>query len=319
MRFSCNTPLPAKQSRHPFVSAGTTAGILLAALTASMACAADQVMASEVMPAGSMSFGPQDQAQFFPVEIPEAQGPLFQGNASWSSHDAALALPRGRARAILSAKITFCPNKRKPCGQNLGYAVMLGMSDAQGNEVVMGIRSAYLDGPSLGVPKPFAQYHATSMSGVAQVYGQTALQPGRAYNVSVQYFDDVQKAFLLINNKVELEIPIQLIDRITFSPRVEAGGNGDYVSAQFNNVTLDGSVPGGNGAQNNQVTPNGTWNVETYSNFNNQGLSFRQQGSPNKAQGASFSAEGTARGLPEDPHWHAAQSRTMIAEYWFGS
>jgi hypothetical protein len=89
--------------------------------------------------------------------------------------------------------------------------------------------------------------------------------------------------------------------------------NGAQISADFQNVTMGGFIPSGNG-YSQDVTPNGDWNTNSVPQTH--GLVMVQTDARRHVrQGANFHGDGVVVGA-QPKSWPAATA--LNTEYWFG-
>jgi hypothetical protein len=230
-------------------------------------------------------------------------------------------------RATLAAKMRFSSD---PDGNTRGYCAGLSMHDVDGNAAQIGVQSDWNDFPSSGVPKVHSNMNYVSVDlgrglGFKYEYGQFVFEQNKWYQLELQYFDDQQKAQLLVDGTPVYEAPSKLVGRIYFGVLICGADNGDVIKADFQNVTVGGFNPQGNGLSND-VIPYSDWNTKDY---NYWGLSIKQTNYDDvrhRIQGASFHAEGTMTGMPQGLDWDTVEGATgkgpqataLNAEYWFG-
>jgi len=243
--------------------------------------------------------------------------------ASMSARPAAPPLPQqaDQPRALMSTDVTFCANGA-PCGAITGFEVALGLNDANGNAVAMGVQAARNEAESAGIPKIHAVYFNSTKPeyGIHDQYGDFTFSPGQKYRLQIQYSDTTEKAQLLVDGQPRMEVPLKLVGRITFTTKIGGGNNGDFVVADFENVTIGGFIPQGNGLFGNQVMPSPHWNT---SDFNLFGLSIKPVGEDRLSQGINLHGEGTVQGLAPGQNWHnpppgtTVEATAVVVEYWF--
>lgn len=230
-------------------------------------------------------------------------------------------------RATLAARMRFSSD---PNGNTRGYCAGLSMHDSDGNAAEIGVQSDWSDAPSSGVPKVHSNMNYVTADlgrgmGFRYEYGQFVFEQNKWYQLELQYLDDQQKAKLLVDGTPVYETPSRLVGRIYFGVLICGADNGDMVKADFQNVTVGGFNPQGNGLSND-VIPYGEWNTRDY---NYWGLSIKQTNYSDvrhRIQGANFHAEGTMTGMPQGLDWDTVEAATgkgpqataLNAEYWFG-
>jgi hypothetical protein len=230
-------------------------------------------------------------------------------------------------RATLAARMRFSSD---PDGNTRGYCAGLSMHDASGNAAEIGVQSDWNDAPSSGVPKVHSNMNYVSADlgrglGFKYEYGQFIFKQNTWYQVELRYLDDQQKAQFLVDGAPVYEVPAKMLGRLYFAVLICGADNGDVIKADFQNVTVGGFNPQGNGLSND-VIPYADWNTKDY---NYWGLSIKQTNYDDvrhRIQGANFHAEGTMTGMPQGLDWDTVEGATgkgpqataLNAEYWFG-
>ncbi len=245
-------------------------------------------------------------------------GPLVEVEAQ-SPHP----MQEGLPRASLAGKMRFSTD---PANKTNGYCAGFSMHDHSRNAVQIGVQSDWHDVPSSGIPKVHSNMHYASAdlgrgAGFQYEYGDYRFNQNTWYQVELRYFDDQKIAQFLVDGQVVYTVPAILVGRIFFSVLVCGRNNGDVVKADFENVTIGGFIPNGNG-KSNDVVPYFQWNTR---NYNFWGLSIQQTNHVNMWQGANFHAEGTITGMPPGLDWDtvepatgkAPQATALNAEFWF--
>lgn len=259
------------------------------------------------------------------------------GSAPVSTWDLALAdghkpqpfaLLGPRPRISLTARMRFATTNPN----SLGYCAKLGFFDQPGNVVQMGACADVTNPLSVGTPLLRSETVYVTDVGQGQgphgEYRPFEFKPNTWYNLELRYLDDQHVAQLWIDGKMQHETPLQLIDRIFVTLQISALANGDQISADFQNVTVEGHIPGRNGNGNgNEVILNGPWNTQNTSPQESHGLSIRQTrniaNTDDWSKPADFHGEGTVAGAPpvvfsQDPHYVWSVTTALNTEYWFG-
>lgn len=223
-----------------------------------------------------------------------------------------IALQAAPPRFTLAARMRFA--SRNP--NSVGYCAKLGFFDNLGNVVEMGVRADFTDPLSLGVPMLYSEaiYGIDMGQGPARgEYRPFEFKPDTWYQLELRYLDDQSVAQLWVDGVMQPPTPIKLTGRIFVTLKVCGQQNGDQITADFQNVTMGGIVPGGNG-YSNEVVPNGDWN--THSDSQTHGLIMRQTDlRPHVRQNANFHGDGMVVGA-QPKSWPAATA--LNTEYWFG-
>ncbi len=238
-------------------------------------------------------------------------------------------MQEGRPRASIAAKMRFSTD---PDNLSRGYCAGLAMRDAYKNAVQIGAQSDWNDPPSSGIPVVHSNMNYATAD-LGRGYGfkyeydphHTEFVQNQWYQVELRYYDDQKMAHFLVDGQDVYQVPAILVDRIYFDVLICGADNGDVVKADFENVTVDGFIPQGNGFSND-VKLSGPWNT---TDFNNFWLTIQQTNLDDirhRFQGANFHAEGTMKDMPPGLDWDTVeritgkppQATAMNAEYWFG-
>lgn len=218
-------------------------------------------------------------------------------------------------RFTLATKMRFV--SRNP--NSLGYCAKLSLFDnhqPKANLVEMGVRADVADPRSFGVPRVYSSviYGIDLGQGALRGdYGPFEFKPNTWYQMELRYLDDQATAQMWIDGTMQYQVPIKLDGRIFVTLSVCGEQNGDQISADFQNVTMGGFIPGGNG-YSNEVIPNGDWNTNSVPQTH--GLIMMQTDVRRHVrQGASFHGEGFVIGA-QPKSWPSATA--LNTEYWFG-
>lgn len=211
-------------------------------------------------------------------------------------------------RITLATRMRFAT--RNP--NSTGYCANLGFFDESGNLVQMGVRADRTDQRSQGIPRIYSEAIYGIDMGLGTVrgeYGAALAQPDTPYQLELRYLDDQHEAQLWVDGVLQSQMPIQLIGRIYVTLKICARDNGDQITADFEDVTVGGFNPIGNG-YNNDVILYGDWTLNEA-----HGLVMRQTAlTPStRRQHANFHGEGSVAGA-QPGSWSEAVAQN--AEHW---
>lgn len=221
--------------------------------------------------------------------------------------------PTENPRATISADVNFVGG-----ANSVGWAAKLNLHDAYGNAISLGAHADINDLNSLGVPY-FHFDRVRENIGFDHGYvNSIRANQNQTQHWDLFYYDQAAKAVFFLNGVAVGEVSIKLRDRIFFQVGVDGAQNGDYVRADFSNVSI-----GGTWADGRSVRPNGDWNDVS---FDFWGLNATRTGG--SVNSANFRIEGTVAGLPAGADWDTIETTygyagqpvaavAMITEWWY--
>ncbi len=222
-----------------------------------------------------------------------------------------ITIPSESPRATISADVNY-----DGAANAVGWAAKLNFHDAFGNALSFGAHADINDLNSLGIPY-FHFDRVRENIGFDHGYsGSTQGIENLTQHWDLFYYDQAGKVVFFLNGAAIGEASIKFRDRIFFQVGIDGAQNGDYIRADFANVSI-----GGTWADGRAVKPNGDWN----DTFDFWGLNATRTGG--SVNSANFRLEGTVSGLPAGADWDTIETTygypgqpvaavAMITEWW---
>ncbi|MDM8553155.1 family 16 glycosylhydrolase [Desulfococcaceae bacterium HSG7] len=224
-------------------------------------------------------------------------------------------VPGEAPRATISADVNYDGNS-----SNTGWAVYLNLHDNNGNAIAYGMQAdVNATATNLSADIPYLHYNRTEggTANFSHAYGSLQGTKNQTQHWDLKYYDQAGKAIFFIGGNAVGEAYIKLYDRIFFQVEINGARNGDFVRADYSNVSI-----GGTWSDGTAVRTNGVWN----DSFDNWGLNATRTGGSESS--ANFSLSGTVSGLPAGADWDTIETQygysgkpvaavAMITEWWF--